>query len=532
MQGIHLPALYNGNCHRSAICHFVVQNYEINTLLFLLQKPSALKTVALIPMDDVSAKIVLFFSSICSDAPPQFVGYSVQLQPHLEPLLIKICSLDRQLGEAIERYHAALVKRSPAPGYVVESYPFGQPMFVEGKPVGVSTSHDLLSSRWDGSAFPLGIIVNGYAETTDYIFGAGSPRLAPHAVLKPGSFIWLFEFMDRITEGKISGVPDWTITAGTASLCCAFNTSNDAFAKHLRRRFRPQEVNEHAIKNEDSLLQQLMHVEDLKKRFSQWTTDVMYFRDDWFSPLLENDVGDPIRSTGLDLIRILGQRAWQASSRIRPSSSSIAPFFFGGRANGGTKFTRPELHERQRAIHIFTSLYDLYSSRRPMFVPERRNGPWGPIGEICETLQGYDEHPFVLRPEYLSDALPDSVAFMPVENVAPDLVESGGAHERAVMNALNAIDAAARLDEKTEGRSILTKFGNMIEALSVRLPAGKEGGRTRSASVVARDIVRNPQKGVRYSVMEEGVFFAPYDIKLERPGAEFFKTCIRFAIPA
>jgi hypothetical protein len=511
-----------------------VQNYDINTLLFLQQNPSAGKTVALIPMDDLSAKIVLFFSSICLRVPPRFMGYSVQLQSHLEPLLVKIRSLDRQLGEAIERYHAALVKRLPRPGYAVESYPFGQPMFVEGKPSGGSTSHALWPSQWTegGTAFPLGIIVNGYAEITDYIFGAGSPRLAPHAILKPGSFIGLFEFMDRITEGEISGVPDWTITAGTASLCCAFNTSNDAFAKHLRRRFRSQEVNEHAIKNEDSLLQQLMHVEDIKKRFSEWTTDVMYFGDDWFNPLLENDVGDPIRSAGLDLIRILSQRAWYASSRIRPSASSIAPFFFGGRANGGTKFTRPELHERQRAIHIFTSLYDLYSSRRPMFVPERRNGPWGPIGEICETLQGYDEDPFVLRPEYLTDALPDSVAFMPVENVAPDLVESGGAHERAVMNALNAIDAAARLDEKTEGRSILTEFGNMIEALSVRLPAGKEGGRTRSASVITRDVIRNPQKGVRYSVMEEGVFFAPYDIKLERPGAEFFKTCIRFAIPS
>jgi hypothetical protein len=531
VQGVYLPHLYSENCHLGTIRHFVVQNYETKALLFLQQNPPALKNVAVIPMDDPSAKIVLFFSSICLPALPQFVGYSVQLQPHLEPLLIKICSLDRPLGEAIQRYHAALVKRLPRPGYAVESYPFGQPMFVEGKPSGGSTSHDLLPSQSGGFAFPLGIIVNGYAEITDYVFGAGTPRLAPHAILKPGSFIGLFEFMDGITEGKISGVPDWTITAGTASLCCAFNTSNDAFAKHLRRRFRPQEVNEHAVKNENSLVQQLMHVEDIKKRFSQWTTDVMYFGEDWFNPLLENDVGDPIGSTGLDLIRILGQRAWHASSRIRPSASSIAPFFFGGRADGSTKFTRPELHERQRSIHIFTSLYDLYSSRRPMFVPERRNGPWGPIGEICGALQGYDENPFILRPEYLSD-LPNSVAFMPAENVAPALVESGGAHERAVMNALNVIDAAARLDEKTEGRSILSEFGNMIEALSVRLPAGKEGGRTRSASVVTRDVLRNPQKGVRYSAMEEGVFFAPYDIKLERPGAEFFKTCIRFAIPS
>jgi hypothetical protein len=458
-------------------------------------------------------------------APPRFMGYSVQFQPHLEPLLTKISCLDRPLGEAIQRYHAALVKHLRRPSYSVQSYPFGQPMFVEGKPSGGSM-HDLLPSRFR-FAFPFGIIVNGYAEIADYILGAGSPRLAAHCILKPGGFIGLFELMDGITTGRVSGVPDWTITAGTASLRCAFNTSNHAFAKHLRRLFR-EEVNEHAIKSEVSLLQQLMHVEEIKKLFSQWTTDVMYFGEDWFNPLFQNGVDDQIRSTGLDLIRIMGQRAWHASSRIRPSASSIAPFFFGGRA----KFTRPELYERQRAIHVFTSLYDLYSSRRPMFVPERRNGPWGPVGEICGALQGYDEDPFVLRPEYLCDALPNSVAFMPVENVAPDLVESGSGHERALMNTLNVIDDAARLDEKTEGRSILSEFGNIIHALSVRLPAGKEVGRTRSASVATRDVHRNPQKGVRYLIMEEGVFFAPYDVKLERPGAEFFKTCIRLAIPS
>jgi len=169
-----------------------------------------------------------------------------------------------------------------------------------------------------------------------------------------------------------------------------------------------------------------------------------------------------------------------------------------------------------------------------MFVPEQRDGPWGPIGEICAAvLKGYksDEEPFVLRPEYLTDALPKAVAYMPIENIASDLVESGGAHERAFMNALNVIDAAARLDEQTDGRSILSEFGNMIEALSVRLPAGKEAGGSRSASVATCDVLRNPSKGVKFLPMEEGSFFEPYDIKLDKPGAEFFKTCIRFSLP-
>jgi len=31
--------------------------------------------------------------------------------------------------------------------------------------------------------------------------------------------------------------------------------------------------------------------------------------------------------------------------------------------------------------------------------------------------------------------------------------------------------------------------------------------------------------------MEEGSFFEPYNIKFDKPGAEFFKTCIRFSFP-
>jgi hypothetical protein len=478
-------------------------------------------------MDGSSTKIVSFFSSIVA-WPPQIVSYAVQLQADLLSLLTKIHSLDPQLGEAIQRYYATLTGRVPRPSYVVESYAFGQPMFVKGKP---STNIQLQERLPSRSAFPLGIIINGYVEITNYAFGAVSPLRPPDALLKPGHFIGIFEFMDEITENRISGVPDWTITAGAPSIYCAFSTSNYAFAKHLRRHFRSQEIiNEHAIINAKTFLAQLMDVQGIRRRFNESTTEVMYFGGDWFQPLFDDDVDDSIRSTGFELVRILGQRAWRASSRIRPSSSSVDPFFF---TNGAGKFTRPERHERQGAFRLFTSLYDLYSSRRPMFVPERENGPWGPLGDICTVLKDYkDDHPFVLRPEYLSDALPNSVAFMPVEHIAPDLVESGGAHERTLMYALNVIDAAARLDEQTEGHSILSEFGNMIEALSVRVPAGKEVGRMRKASVVTRDVVRNPQKGVRFLAMEEGAYFAPYNIKLDRPGAEFFKTCIRFHIPS
>src|SRR5262249_15588439 len=151
----------------------------------------------------------------------------------------------------------------------------------------------------------------GYVEVTDFPFGAGAPAIAPQAILKPGEFIGLFEFMDWITDHESRGIPDWTVTAGTASLRCAFNTRNDAFAKHLRRLFRPQEINEHIIKNSKSFLSQLMEVERIRDLFDQWTTDVLYFGPDWFRPLREVEPNRAVRSAGLELISVLSQRAWR-----------------------------------------------------------------------------------------------------------------------------------------------------------------------------------------------------------------------------
>jgi hypothetical protein len=483
----------------------------------------------------------------------QFTSYLVQPSRSLETLLKEICSLDPALGEAFQRYYDVLVEAVPKPYYVVKTYSFGQAMFVEGKP---QTSEDKPTTSEEKppasddepptsapaqgapstSTFPLGIILKGYVEITDYTHGAGPPRQpAPHAVLKPGEFIGIFEFMDWITGGAAGGVPDWTITAGAANIRCPFNTSNKTFARHLRGKFGSQEVNEHTIKNENSFLKQLMAVPSIKSEFDNWTTEVMYFGDDWVRPLLKVDENDLIRSAALELRRIMGERAWRASSRIRPSASNIAPFFFGGPENKGAKISRPELHERQRAIHVFTSLYDLYSGRRPMFIPETKDekDKWGPMGYICTiVLKGYkkEERPFVLRPEYLNKTLPNAVAFMPVENIASALVEGSGAHAGALMDTLNVIDAAARFDEKMGSHTVVKEFKRMIESLSVRLPAGKEGSRAQSTSIITRKVTRNQHKGVRFAVIDESAFFEPYDIKLDKPGAEFFKTCIRFQI--
>jgi hypothetical protein len=456
----------------------------------------------------------------------------VQLRP-LKSLLKTILSLDKEFAEALDRYHKAL---GGAPGEksgcFTESYSFAQPMFIDGKP---STDIPWQQLVPEGLTFPLGLILGGYVEVTDYIFGAGAPRWAvPQAILKPGNFIGHFEFMDWVTKRSAAAIPDWTITAGAASISGPFRTDNDAFAKHLRRKFGSHKVNEPAIKNESSLVKQLMLIDIIEQRFGQWATDVMYFPRDWLEPLREGSANKRIQATAWELRRILSERAWGAASRIRPGATSIAPFFFGRRASKDGKFTRPEVRERQQAIHIFTSLYDLYSGRRPMFVPERQNGAWGPIGEICEILKGYrdDENPFVLRPEYLSDTSKKEVAFMPVENIASDLVKGGRAHERALLNTLNVIDTAAR---HAQAGSMLSQFNKMIEALAVRLPASRAANRTRDGSIVASDVVRNfdkdnKDKGVTFVAIKEGHFFGPYDITLDKPGAEFFKTCIRFAI--
>jgi hypothetical protein len=230
---------------------------------------------------------------------------------------------------------------------------------------------------------------------------------------------------------------------------------------------------------------------------------------------------------------IIGRRTWRALARIRPPASRAAEFFFRSGPGGMGRFTRPEQNERLRAINVFNSLYDMFSGRRPMFVAERRNGPWGPMAEICGALRGYndDENPFILRPDYLSDA-EHPIGFMPVESIGSDLVEGGGAHESALTDALHSIDDAAR-EAAIEGRSILEEYDKIIRALSVRLPAEKpvrssaEKKGDQAIGIKTCDVRRNLKGIIELPPMQDPQQFFEPEIRLSKPGAEFFKTCIR-----
>jgi hypothetical protein len=156
-----------------------------------------------------------------------------------------------------------------------------------------------------------------------------------------------------------------------------------------------------------------------------------------------------------------------------------------------------------------------------MFIPEKEDGDWGPIAQICNVLSGYrkDTKPFVLRPDYLLNAAP-AIGFMPVENIGSDLVKGGISHKRALEDSLRTIDQAAKV-AAPEGGSILDEFDNIIRALSVRLPA-KKGS---DEAFTEFDVIRDPRRVVTLVKMQEKQFFgtsAPGG-----PGAEFFKTCIR-----
>jgi hypothetical protein len=442
-------------------------------------------------------------------------------EDELTGVIRRIRDLDRPLGDALDRYRSALRVQVPKPFCIIDSYPFGQRMFDAGKPLRSRPSAKFEPPLHQPSGYPLGIIIEGYAEVTAYVYGAGVPRAASQAILKPGGFIGAFEFMDWLVNVGSKGIPDWMITAGSASIRCAFSTNNNSFVKNLVRLFPDQRINGHAIRTASPFLEQMKNIEHIHSYFEKFRTDVLYLGNNWFNPVHEDDA---IRSARFELMDIIGRRAWSALARIRPPASRAAEFFFRSNAGGIGKFTRPEQHERLRAINVFNSLYDLFSGRRPMFIPERDNGPWGPVAEICNALRGYnnDENPFILRPDYLSDEHP--IGFMPVESIGSDLVEGSGAHERALMDSLHTIDQAASAARR-EGRSILEEYDRIVRALSVRLPAEKKGDKT--AGVKTCDVRRSPKGSVILATMQEAQFFEPSHVRLSKPGAEFFKTCIR-----
>jgi hypothetical protein len=438
----------------------------------------------------------------------------------------RIRHIDPKLADAFECYCFAFRdKLKKPPICVMDTYSFGQLMFDAGEPQRSEPSkrfEPIMLHGGDPNAqheggYPLGIIIGGNAEVTDFVYGAGVPRGVPQAILKPGDFVGSFEFMDQFSGSKPKVVPDWMITAGASNIRFASNTNNKSFAKHLVRNFSARKKPEQAIRTARPFLEQLKKVERISNCLQKCKTEIIYFGTDWFAPLSDDNVDKDLAAAGYALMQIIGSHAWRASARIRPSASRAAQFFFMGR-----KFSRPELHERQRAFNIFNSLYDLFTGRRPMFVPEREKEPFR---EICEVLKGYnkDDNPFILRPDYPGET-ESRIGFMPVEDIASDLVESSGAHQSALMGSLHTIDEAVKLVPKSR-RSILHVFGAIIQALSVRAPAGTMDDEAKG--VMTYDIRQHPKDGIVLDDMSERQFFEAAGISLAKPGAQFFKTCIR-----
>jgi hypothetical protein len=329
------------------------------------------------------------------------------------------------------------------------------------------------------------------------------------------------------------------VTAGVSIRCAFSTTENDVFAKYLVRKYRG--ANRNAIRTASSFSEQMKKIEHIQNCFEKHETEVIYFGSNWFQAGQED--ADNILSARAKLMDLIGRQTWRASARIRPTVNRAAEFFFKSGASEGRKFTRPDQHERSRAINIFNSLYDLFSGRRPMFIPERKSGPWGPIEEICEALRGYDDDdkPFVLRPDYLHESThlkPDClceptrrIGFMPAESIGSDLVEGGGSHKSALERSLHTIDQAAKAAKVAalEGGSILDEFEKIILALSVRLPAERRGD--DAEGFTAYNVRREPNGEVRLKPIQKVEFFKESEISLRSPGAEFFRTCICLTLP-
>jgi hypothetical protein len=81
-------------------------------------------------------------------------------------------------------------------------------------------------------------------------------------------------------------------------------------------------------------------------------------------------------------------------------------------------------------------------------------------------------------------------------------------------------------DVRERGSGALHDFSRIIEAISVRLPPGKTDSTTNSGRTWK--LFREPGHGVQSHNISDDEFFERTDIKLSRPNAEFFRTCIRF----
>ncbi len=448
----------------------------------------------------------------------------------IDALLSEIGTWDLELSEVLQRYHSELISVVPDAPYLIEQYSFGSKVFDKGRPQRADKSTSFGQDYLHGINVPFGIILKGSAEITETLFGETSQIGHPQAVLKPGEFVGLFEFTDKRTSLTPITIPDWTITAGSAGLKCPFDNTVDQFGAHLQRHF-PGEVNFPKIQHK-SFIEQILTIDSLRDGLRDWNLEVLYFSNQWFLPLddhelLDNPRHEQLRHAAHELYRFLLERAWKAMARLRPASSNISQFF---QPHG--EVTRPKLHNIQMYIQFFSALYDLFSTRRPMFVPSCRNGVGGPLGFICENvLNGYRQSKahFLLRPDYLSPENP--IGFFPIDMLSTALVKSSEGYDHALRNALDAIGDAAHKESKSGGRSVLGVYDRMIPAMRIRVP--RPGGRKRESgnggpATVTYSLTRKDDGGVKFTKIEEhGAFYAPDAVRTENPGDAFFKTCLR-----
>jgi hypothetical protein len=269
---------------------------------------------------------------------------------------------NEELAVALDCYRSAHIQRlGRVPSCAIDSYSFGQLIFKAGQPLRGNGSP--ISEPWllHGSdpSFPLGLLVEGKAEVAEYVHGAGGLRGVPQSLLQEGDFIGSFEYLDYKCGARPKPVPDWTMTAGTPSIRCAFATKSDAFPRHLAKKLGKQKINAQAIKSGRSFLDQLTKVEPIRKCFENCKTKVMYFGQDWFQPSAEDHARDALNTARAKLDSILHMRSWRSSARIRLLAGEFKKYFFPD----GKTFSQPDHNERSRAISIFESLHDLLTGR-------------------------------------------------------------------------------------------------------------------------------------------------------------------------
>lgn len=354
---------------------------------------------------------------------------------------------------------------------IICDYAFGEAVFRNGQ------------LRWPGDEDPpeayfasdgrcLGLILRNSCEVLDRRAQRGGDERdvrVPEAVLPRGSWLGLFEYLDRICGVDEIASPDWNINAGTTQIAAVGKTETGEVVKALARAghpFPPAEPN---------LMQVVKHV--FQSRGSDWKTRMLFLPVSFLDLMTHEALGAEKCQVRQALFTQLAITAWRTHAKARQGAAFEELFaLFRQLHHNGAAATGDVLDQLEVAARLGSTLLRVSSGTALAYQPRLEDDDHAPYARIAETIEicGIEPH-HVLGPRALSAG---QQGFLRLQDIDPVYFGKG---QTSFLDRLNPISERLYWILRQDRHALRDEQKRHLERLSeallntmVRIPGTKK----------------------------------------------------------